>query len=58
MGKSLCKRIYKRAHKRKTVCFEMYTLTGRESRLSVALVIGHVVMFPLGNTDEHLLHAA
>ena len=37
---------------------DTYTLTGRESRLSLALAIAHIVWFLLGNTGENSVHEA
>ena len=49
----LCMRTYT-----ETVHVETYTLTGRASRLSVALAIENNAFFPSGNAGGKLVHAA
>ena len=45
--------IYISEHTRKIVHVEMYTLIGRESRLSLALAIGHAVLHPPGKISDN-----
>ena len=51
-----CTHICTHKHTRKTVDVDLYTLTGRESRLSAARAIGNNVLQPAGNTSVNYLY--
>ena len=50
--------MYGTEYTRKAVLAEMYILPGAESRLSMALAIGHTVLHPQGKKEDTLSHVA